>query len=122
MAKFSDLLGKTLVMVHGGKGDEEIRFWTDAGEEYLMYHERDCCESVYIEDIEGDLQSLTGNPILIAEESNDRDMPPADGADDSYTWTFYKIATIKGHVDIRWFGSSNGYYSESVDFELIKPK
>lgn len=29
------------------------------------------------------------------------------------------IQKIKGYVDVRWYGGSNGYYSESVDFKQL---
>lgn len=116
------LKGKTLSSVENDN-NEELVFKTVDGETYRMYHSQDCCESVYIESIVGDLQDLVGEPILVAESAENLfDVlknigKEEDNTDESYTWTFYKFATRKGYVDIRWYGSSNGYYSESVDFK-----
>ena len=84
---------------------------------YHMYHSQDCCESVYIEDICGDINDLIGQEIVNAYESSNSEDDPGDNCvDDTYTWTFYNIQSTKGSVSIRWFGSSNGYYSEEVNF------
>lgn len=107
------LKGKTLSSISAD--DYEIVFETVDGERYRMYHEQDCCESVRVEDVVGDLQDLVGSELLIAEEVEGES--PADYEPyESYTWTFYKFATRKGYVDIRWLGESNGYYSEGVSF------
>jgi hypothetical protein len=99
-------------------------FYTTDGQEYMMYHEQDCCESVYLEELcGGDLDDLVGSPITMAEcVTEDRKEGKADGYDYDFsgTWTFYKFATNQGYITLRWVGTSNGYYSESVDFVLKK--
>lgn len=118
----SELLGKTLVAITGAdEGNNEIIFECSDGSKYRMYHEQDCCESVLIEDICGYIKSLVGNPLTMAEDiSNTMDIPAVDEWVDSCTWTWYKFATVKGYVTIRWYGESNGYYSERVDFEKME--
>lgn len=116
MAELSDIIGKTMTSVVNN--DDEIIFSANDGSIYKMHHLQDCCESVYVEDVAGDLSDLVGSPILQAEEVSSGD-EPAPAHADSYTWTFYKLATIKGSVTIRWLGESNGYYSESVQFDKV---
>lgn len=115
----SELLGKIVVKCYQGEnpyyGDNEtLIFECSDGSKYVMTHMQDCCESVVIETIEGSLNDLLAYPILLAEESTRGSLVPETY--DSETWTFYKLATIKGYVDIRWHGTSNGYYSEAVNF------
>lgn len=120
MSDFSELVGLTLVAVKGAPGSDRIEFITDKGDRFIQYHSQDCCESVSVEEIIGDLSDLIGSPILQAEEAVSSDETPEGVTPpeypDSYTWTFYKLATIRGSVTIRWLGESNGYYSEGVDF------
>lgn len=121
--EFSNLIGKTLSDVTGlVKGGDQIRFSCSDGSRFVMLHRQDCCESVNIEDVVGDVADLIGSPIVLAEESTSRTNPPGVPVpeyQDSHTWTFYRIATQKGHVDIRWYGESNGWYGEDVDFERV---
>jgi len=102
-------------------GYDELLFTMDNGDRYIMYHSQDCCEYVRIEDIDGDLNDLVGSPVLQAEVvSGETQDSWEEERQDSYTWTFYKFATIKGSVTLRWLGESNGYYSERVDFGKVE--
>lgn len=92
---------------------EALVFKSSTGPSYKFHHEQECCEEVYIEDIEGELSDLEGTPILVAECIGQKQ---ASTICEHQTWTFYKFATIKGSVTVRWLGESNGYYSEEVDF------
>lgn len=119
----SELLGKTLTRCEkfSKYSEDTLEFETVTGDKYCMYHHGECCESVTIDDICGELNDLVGSPILQAEENSSNTNP--DGVtkelQDSFTWTFYRFATIKGAVTIRWYGESNGYYSECVSFKKL---
>jgi hypothetical protein len=120
------LLGQVLVKAEKIEaGDErcdndQLVFWLADGRVYMFTHDQDCCELVYIESIVGDLNDLVGAPLLMAEEVvSEPEIKDCEAGDDGETWTFYKFATLKGYVDVRWIGSSNGYYSESVDHGFL---
>lgn len=136
--KFEELVGHTLNMVERTK--DEVIFTLENGDKYRLNHEQDCCESVSLEDVCGDLLDLVGSPIIRAEERISREPTDEIKAEreaeeakqkaeqgesyyrwdyESETWTFYEIATNKGSVTIRWYGTSNGYYSETVYFEKV---
>jgi len=112
--KIEDMRGKVFTRVTGSVGGDQLVFENDT-ERFVFFHYQDCCECVDINDIVGDLEDLVGEPLLIAEEVSGETPVDFNEMDhESVTWTFYKFATRKGYVDVRWLGESNGYYSEGV--------
>lgn len=111
MYNIESMVGKVFTKV---VATDDTLCFSNENEQYTFLHYQDCCETVSIEDINGDLKDLENLPLLIARESSNHENTEGE---DSITWTFYTFATIVGFVDVRWFGSSNGYYSESVNLE-----
>tara|TARA_R110000737_G_scaffold23264_2_gene41909 strand:+ start:284 stop:736 length:453 start_codon:yes stop_codon:yes gene_type:complete len=128
VTSFKELQGRMLSKIVYNE-DNEIHFHLTDTHYVSMHHDQDCCECVYIEDIVGDLDDLIGTTLLLVEEVNnyepsnaeedDKEEDEYDYIDESETWTYYRFSTEKGDVSIRWYGSSNGYYSESVDIKII---
>ena len=117
--RIENMVGKVFTSVRN-EGSELV--FQNATESFVFFHQQDCCENVSIEDVCGDLQDLVGEPLLLAEEVTGETPVDFDERDhESVTWTFYKFATRKGYVDVRWLGESNGYYSEGVSLghELV---
>lgn len=118
-----DMRGQTFTKVYVTDDKSEMIFENDEFV-FTFYHEDDCCECVQVEDVVGDLNDLVGKPLDVIEVVRYDDVTPdglgLEDPEDSYVWTFYKFATIKGYVDVRWLGESNGYYSEEVDFKGVR--
>lgn len=113
---FESMIGVEMESVQQVDGNKLI-FRSKDGKLFRFFHDQDCCEIVYIQDIIGDLEDLVGSPLTLAEEISNADAPKPENADESYTWTFYRFGSGKGTVTVRWLGMSNGYYSEGVSFK-----
>ncbi len=122
--KFEDLKGMVCTGVCKSTNADALFFDLEDGRVFILYHSQDCCESVYIEDIVGDLSDLVNSEVLLAEEAHGEEH--REVFDETFdeevgmgleSWAFYKLSTIKGNVTIRWSGSSNGYYNIGVSFE-----
>ena len=121
MATISELVGCTIINVEGcTQGSDEVVFTLADGRRCKFLHHQSCCENVEVEDVVGDVNDLIGCPVLSAAEVCPEGLPPVPGETGGWTWTFYDIATKRGAVTIRWYGNSNGYYSEEVDFEWMQ--
>lgn len=119
--RFEELAWNIITKIQAEVGSAAVVIHTQYGAVYTLEHDQDCCEDVWLADIVGFLEDLIGIPVLLAEEIHDVEAPPHEENSESYTWTYYKLATIKGAVTFRFYGSSNGYYSEGATFKCTTP-
>ena len=108
-----DMVGKKITGIYYDEEYFQIR--TDDCV-YAFYHEQDCCESVYLTQVDGISDKIIGSRIVIAEALLDE----KETENVHITWTFYKIGTNKGMIDFRWQGESDGGYSETVNLVKIE--
>ena len=108
-----DMVGKKITGIYYDEDYFQIR--TDDCV-YAFYHEYDCCESVWLTQVDGISDKIIGSRIVIAEVVTDQ----KSVAGGSVTWSFYKIGTNKGMIDFRWCGESNSYYSEIVNLVKVE--
>ena len=105
---YDELLGKTIV--RAAASNDEFYLLFDDNTYFRLYHEQCCCETVELIDVDGDIEDLVGGTLREAE------VVTHEWETSNYErWTYYKFGTQKGGVSLRWYGSHNGYYSNTVD-------
>lgn len=117
------MVGEEVLNLLINREDDTVKFFFK-DVTVTLYHSQDCCECVVIDDVNGEVSDICGQILEVAEvRTNEMDdtlaeQPKKSVWDDSNTWTFYTFRTIKGSLDIKFHGSSNGYYSESVNVNI----
>lgn len=108
MKILTELIGQTVIGVNVGR--HALHLQLANGKKFGFWHERECCETVEIDQVDGDIDDLIGTPLVMAEVVSER----YNGDDSLCVYTFYKFATVNGYVTVRWNGTSNGYYGVKV--------
>ena len=117
--EIEQLVGETLTYVDTDENNDEIMLTTASGKIIKIFHEQDCCESVHIEDTEGNWHELIGKVIVEATNESTSEGEPPNEYSESWTRTTLTFKVDDATVISRWIGESNGYYSESVDIEMV---
>ena len=119
---YTEFSGKTIQEIRGCKkhSDEVTIKFTD-GSCLKFYHRQDCCETVLLEDFDITPEWLIDSKIISVEERISRSGEEISHYEwtYSYTWSFYVIKTSSSTMVLRWYGESNGWYSETVDIDYL---
>lgn len=110
------LKGEIITRIEGAQaGSAQVFIYTKSGRKFEMYHSQDCCECVQIRAVYGDVRSVIESELEIVSETI-VDKYPTIGESSTLTVYHLSSAYYSDGLTIEWFGTSNGYYSESVSF------
>lgn len=110
-----DLGNKKILEIEGLEiGSQEVVVYFESGEILRFYHEQDCCETVELVDIDC-MFDIHDTAIKAYELEIATEHQMSGGGD--LQWTFYFLRTSRGTLWMRWYGSSNGYYSTAVEID-----
>jgi hypothetical protein len=113
-----NIVDKVIKDISGLEADSrEVLITFIDGSVLKQFHYQDCCEDVWISQVDNDVSRHIGATVIGFEEKVVYQPEDIDYYE-SCTATFYTLKTSKGYLDWRWQGESNGYYSESVDMTL----
>lgn len=86
-----DFFGKIIKQIIGLEvGSGFVDFECEDGFLFWMYYCQDCCESVLIDDIEGDVSDFVGQLLVVVEDVSSEDFLVLFGDYvESYIWIFY---------------------------------
>lgn len=117
-----ELIGKTITGLRISEGEEILSFDTKDGCTFVYRAYGDCCSETWFADITG-VSALIGGTVASADFV---DMDGTYNVDDGRGRQDYdqaygvKIMTDRGHADIIYRNSSNGYYGG--DIELVSER
>jgi hypothetical protein len=115
MATLDKLIGKKIHSIFVNDDQSILVFKTDVGDvAYEGYG--DCCSETWFADIVG-VHALLGTTVSSVEDVELDPSPDQDSRCRQEEDSFYgmKLITDKGHTDIIYRNSSNGYYGGSAD-------
>jgi hypothetical protein len=111
-----DLQGEVITRILGLKKDsDQVLFFFPHG--VLRMANLDHFGSGELLEIEGDEADFTGRPLLQIEVAHKAADKPNNSGNTEYEWTFYKLKSDLGYLDLRWYGDTGqtGMYSAQVD-------
>ena len=113
MDGLKSLVGKTIRAIFVSPGEGQLLFKTDEGD--VGYHVwGDCCSESWFADLTG-VDALIGGTVTETEDVKYSE-PNDDRTRQEHDVVYgYKIKTSKGHADLSFRNSSNGYYGGDLE-------